>query len=36
MPNSELETKNLQKALMAQKGKWDSYITLHSYGNYWY
>jgi hypothetical protein len=34
--DSELETKALQAAIKALDGRWDAYLTLHSYGQMWY
>lgn len=31
---SELETKAVQKAINANLGKWESFISLHSYGKF--
>ena len=34
-PDSELETRAVQGALRKQQGKWDAYVSLHTYGNLW-
>jgi len=34
--DSELETQAVQKVLNAYKGDWDAYITMHTYGNWWF
>ncbi len=31
-PGSELETQAVIKIINSQKGKWDSYLDIHSYG----
>lgn len=33
--SSELENQQVQKVIMDHKGEWDSFITLHSYGQFW-
>jgi len=35
-PASELELIAVQKAINASMGMWDSYITIHSYGQWWF
>lgn len=35
-PDSELEVKAVQRTLLSKLGQWDSYITLHSYGQYFF
>jgi len=35
-PASELELIAVQKAINASMGTWDSYITIHSYGQWWF
>jgi len=34
--DSELETKAVESALQAKAGQWDAYITIHTYGNWWF
>ena len=34
--NSELETKAVQQALLKYQGQWDAYLTLHTYGQWWF
>lgn len=34
--DSEPETKTLEKAIRDKLGKWDSYLTIHTYGNWWF
>lgn len=34
-PASEPEVRAIQDFIMSKKGKWISYVTLHSYGGYW-
>lgn len=33
---SELESKAVMNAISAYKGQWDSYLTIHSYGKWWF
>jgi len=35
-PASELELQAVQRAINASWGHWDSYITIHSYGQWWF
>jgi len=34
--DSESETKAVQAAINAAPGKWDSFLTIHSYGKWWF
>ena len=33
---SELETQAIQNAILANMGNWEAFLTLHSFGGYWY
>lgn len=32
---SEPETQAVQNAILANKGNWESFVTLHAFGGYW-
>lgn len=32
---SEIETKNIVNFLQSKIGKWDMYMSFHSYGQWW-
>jgi len=34
--NSELEIQAIQRSLNAKLGNWDAYLTLHTFGQYWF
>jgi carboxypeptidase A2 len=34
-PGSEIETKAVKNAINAKLGKWDVFLSLHAYGQYW-
>ena len=34
--NSELETQAIQNAINKYPGRWDSFLTIHSYGQWWF
>lgn len=34
--DSELETQALEKAILKKLGNWDSYLSIHTYGNWWF
>ena len=33
---SESETQSVQNILLSKFGQWDSYLTIHSYGQFWF
>ncbi|RNA22669.1 carboxypeptidase A1-like [Brachionus plicatilis] len=33
--DSEVETKSVEKAINDRQGEWDTFVTIHSYGNFW-
>jgi hypothetical protein len=34
--DSELETQAVENAIRKYLGRWDSFLTIHSYGNWWF
>lgn len=35
-PDSEVETKAVESAINALRGQWAAFITIHTYGQYWF